>query len=95
MEARAQQCGSEAAWRNPAQLDRAARLAVKTGGIEAATRVICELDAERAKIERRLASGSPAPDLNTLRQVIEDRCQVDVVAGEGFARLRNEAKLRR
>jgi hypothetical protein len=66
-------------------------LAVKTGGIEAATRVICELDAERAKIERRLASGSPAPDLNTLRQVIEDRCQVDVVAGEGFARLRNEA----
>jgi hypothetical protein len=65
-----------------AQLYRAARLAVKTGGIEAASRIIGELDAERAKIECRLASDSPAPDMNTLRQVIEDRCQEMATAFE-------------
>ena len=65
-----------------AQLDRAARLAVKTGGIEAATRIIGELDAERVKIERRLANDSPAPEMNTLRQVIEDRCQEMATAFE-------------
>ena len=69
-----------------AQLDRAARLAVKTGGIEAATRIIGELDVERAKIERRLASDLPAPDMNTLRQVIEDRCQEMATAFEGHPR---------